>query len=111
MSLVGESFLSTEQLSEKDMEQIFSRAALFKREFEKKKRFDHLVGGDSLHQKTLALVFSEPSTRTRLSFQVAASRLGMKSVALDNPSSASLSKGETLEDTLRNVAAMLPDLM
>jgi aspartate carbamoyltransferase catalytic subunit len=111
MSMVGESFLSSEQLSEKDIEQIFSRATLFKREFEHKKRFDHLVAGEGLHQKVIALVFSEPSTRTRLSFQVAASRLGMKTVALDNPSSASLSKGETLEDTFRNVAAMMPDLL
>lgn len=111
MSMVGESFLSSEQLSEKDIEQIFSRASLFKSEFKNKKRFDHLVRGEALHQKVLALVFSEPSTRTRLSFQVAAGRLGIKTVALDNPSSASLSKGETLEDTFRNIAAMMPDLM
>ncbi|MGZ3721354.1 MAG: aspartate carbamoyltransferase catalytic subunit [Bdellovibrionales bacterium] len=111
MSMVGESFLSSEQLSEKDIEQIFSRASLFKNEFKSKKRFDHLVKGEGLHQMTLALVFSEPSTRTRLSFQIAAARLGMKTMALDNPSSASLSKGETLEDTFRNVAAMMPDLM
>lgn len=111
MSMVGESFLSSEQLSEKDIEQIFSRASLFKREFESKKRFDHLVSGEGLSQKVVALVFSEPSTRTRLSFQTAASRVGMKTIALDNPSSTSLSKGETLEDTFRNVAAMQPDLM
>jgi aspartate carbamoyltransferase catalytic subunit len=111
MSMVGESFLSSEQLSEKDIEQIFSRASLFKREFENKKRFDHLVSGEGLSQKVVALVFSEPSTRTRLSFQTAASRLGMRTIALDNPSSTSLSKGETLEDTFRNVAAMQPDLM
>jgi len=109
--MVGESFLSSEQLSEKDIEQIFSRATLFKREFESKQRFDHVVKGEALHQKVIALVFSEPSTRTRLSFQVAASRLGIKTVALDNPSSASITKGETLEDTFRNIAAMLPDLM
>jgi aspartate carbamoyltransferase catalytic subunit len=112
MSLVGESFLSSEQLTEKDIEQIFSRAALFKSEFEKKKRFDHLITkGESLYQRVVALVFSEPSTRTRMSFQVASARLGMRSLALDNPSVASLSKGETLEDTFRNIAAMMPDLM
>ena len=116
MSMVGESFLSSEQLSEKDIEQIFSRAELFKSEFAKKKRFDHLVrsaGQDplGLQQKVIALVFSEPSTRTRLSFQVAAARLGIRTLALDNPQAASLSKGETLEDTFRNVAAMQPDIM
>jgi len=111
MSLVGESFLSSEQLTEKDIEHIFSRAELFKREFETKRRFDHLVKGEGLQQKVLALVFSEPSTRTRLSFQVAASRLGLRTVSLDNPNISSLSKGETLEDTFQNIAAMQPDLM
>ena len=112
MSLIGESFLSSEQLTEKDIDQIFSRAALFKAEFAKKKRFDHLIEkGESLYQRVVALVFSEPSTRTRMSFQVASARLGMRSLALDNPSVASLSKGETLEDTIRNIAAMMPDLM
>lgn len=109
--MVGESFLTSEQLSERDIEQIFSRAELFKNEFKRKKRFDHLVKGDGLHQKVLALVFSEPSTRTRMSFQVAAGRLGIRTLSLDNPSAASLSKGETLEDTFRNIAAMMPDLM
>lgn len=111
MSMVGESFLSSEQLSEKDIEQIFSRASLFKREFENKKRFNHLVRGEGLEQKMLAMVFAEPSTRTRLSFQAAAIRLGIKNVVMDNPQVASLSKGETLEDTFRNIAAMQPDLM
>ncbi len=111
MSIVGKSFLSSEQLSEKDIDQLFSRAMLFKREFESRKRIDHLVKGEALHQKVMALVFSEASTRTRMSFQVAASRLGMKTVVLDNPSIASLSKGESLGDTLRNIAAMLPDVM
>lgn len=112
MSIVGESFLSSEQLSEKDVELIFSRASLFKKEFQTKKRFDHLIKNtQDLQQKVVALVFSEPSTRTRLSFQVAARRLGIANIALDNPQVASLTKGETLEDTFRNVAAMWPDLM
>ncbi len=111
MSLVGESFLSSDQLTEKDIDQIFSRASLFKTEFEKKKRIDHLIKSEGLSHKVLALVFSEPSTRTRMSFQVAGARLGMRSVALDNPQNASISKGETLEDTFRNIAAMMPDIM
>lgn len=112
MSLVGESFLSSEQLTEKDIDLIFSRAELFKTEFERKKRIDHLLlKSEGLAHKVVALVFSEPSTRTRMSFQVAAARLGMRSVALDNPQNASISKGETLDDTFRNIAAMMPDLM
>lgn len=112
MSIVGESFLSSEQLSEKDIEQIFSRATLFKKEFLKHKRFDHLVAhNEGLAQKMVAMVFSEPSTRTRMSFQIASARLGIRTMSLDNPQVASLSKGETLEDTFRNIAAMMPDLL
>jgi len=112
MSIVGESFLSSEQLTEKDIEQIFSRAALFKAEFAKRKKFDHLIrNNEGMGQRVMTLVFAEPSTRTRMSFQVAAARLGMRSLSLDNPSIASLSKGETLEDTFRNIAAMMPDIM
>ncbi len=112
MSLVGESFLSSEQLTEKEIDLILSRAALFKSEFIRNKRFDHLIrDNEGLSHRTIALVFSEPSTRTRMSFQVAGARLGMRSVALDNPQNASLSKGETLEDTFRNIAAMMPDIM
>lgn len=111
MSMVGKSFLSSDQLSENDIEQIFSRAALFKRVFSEQQRIDHLVTAPGISQKVVALVFSEPSTRTRMSFQVAAFRLGVRTISLDNPQIASLSKGETLEDTFRNIAAMQPDLM
>ena len=112
MSIVGESFLSSEQLSEKDIEKIFARASLFKREFQRIKRIDHLiVSKDDLSRKVVAMIFSEPSTRTRLSFHVAAIRLGLRTISLDNPMASSLSKGETLDDTFRNVAAMQPDLM
>lgn len=112
MSIVGESLLSCDQLTHQDVAQIFSRATLFKDEFKRTRRFDHLLApSPGLSQKVLALVFSEPSTRTRMSFQMAASRLGIRTMSLDNPQAASLSKGETLEDTFRNVAAMGPDLM
>lgn len=111
MSLAGESFLTSEQLTERDLKLLFSRTKLFKSEFQNEKRIDHLLKGDERLQKVVALVFSEPSTRTRMSFQTACSRLGLKTITLDNPSVASLSKGETLEDTFRNVAAMQPDAM
>lgn len=108
MSLHEESFFSSEQLTANEIDLLFSRAKLFKDEFTAKGNIDHLV---SPSNRVMALVFAEPSTRTRLSFQMAGFRLGVRSVSLDNPSVASLSKGETLEDTLRNVAAMRPDAM
>lgn len=108
MSLSESSFLSSEQLTPKEIDQLFQRAREFKSEFEKKGSLSHLIKD---HSHVLALVFAEPSTRTRLSFQMAALRLGLVTISLDNPSVASLSKGETLEDTFRNVAAMKPDAM
>jgi aspartate carbamoyltransferase catalytic subunit len=111
MSLSGESFLTSDQLTERDLQLLFARTKLFKEEFHKKRRIDHLLAGESRRQKVVALVFSEPSTRTRLSFQTASARLGIQTLTLDNPSVSSLSKGESLEDTFRNVAAMQPDAM
>lgn len=111
MSFADKSLFSSDQLSPEMIDQVFSRAKLFKDEFQAKKRIDHLVRKDSLNQMVLALVFAEPSTRTRMSFQMAAARLGVRTLVLDNPASASLSKGETWDDTLRNIAAMKPDVM
>lgn len=111
MSLAGESFLTSDQLTDRDLQLLFSRTKLFKSEFHQKRRIDHLLGGERNSQRTVALVFSEPSTRTRMSFQMACSRLDIKTIVLDNPMVASLSKGETLEDTFRNIAAMEPDAM
>src|SRR5690606_2691091 len=110
MSLVGQSFLTSKQLSDSDLQQIFDRATIFKEVFQADRRIDHLLNVRAFNLG-LALFFSEPSTRTRTSFQVAAQRLGVRTVLLDNPTISSLAKGETFEDTLKNVAAMRPDLM
>lgn len=59
---------------------------------------------------TVVLFFIEPSTRTRLSFEVAAKRLSADTLSF-TASSSSLSKGETLLDTARNLMAMKPDVV
>ncbi len=61
-----------------------------------------------LENKLLITLFFESSTRTRSSFEVAAKRLGASVVHLD-PSKSSANKGESLEDTFENLAAMEPD--
>ena len=61
-----------------------------------------------LENKLLITLFFESSTRTRSSFEVAAKRLGASVVHLD-PSKSSTNKGESLEDTFLNLAAMQPD--
>lgn len=55
--------------------------------------------------ETVAMIFCEDSTRTRISFEMAAHNLGMRVISLDL-SHSSLNKGETLEDTLLNLRAM-----
>jgi aspartate carbamoyltransferase catalytic subunit len=62
----------------------------------------------TLRGKTIALAFFENSTRTRLSFATAASRLGADTMNLQAEAS-SLKKGESLLDTANNLNAMKPD--
>jgi aspartate carbamoyltransferase catalytic subunit len=62
----------------------------------------------TLRGKTVAIAFFESSTRTRISFTTAASRLGADTMALQAESS-SLKKGESLIDTVRTLEAMRPD--
>jgi aspartate carbamoyltransferase catalytic subunit len=60
---------------------------------------------DFLKGKVLACIFYEPSTRTRLSFETAMSRLGGSVVGFAGPEATSVVKGETLADTIRMVSA------
>jgi aspartate carbamoyltransferase catalytic subunit len=62
----------------------------------------------TLRGKTVVNLFVENSTRTRTSFEIAAKRLSADAINIST-SSSSMSKGETLEDTARNLAAMSPD--
>jgi aspartate carbamoyltransferase catalytic subunit len=63
------------------------------------KDFAHICDG-----KILATLFYEPSTRTRLSFEAAMMRLGGKILGFSEPNSTSISKGETLADTIKMVS-------
>jgi aspartate carbamoyltransferase catalytic subunit len=58
-----------------------------------------------LKGKTLGLLFFEPSTRTRLSFEVAMKRLGGTVVGFSDSQLTSITKGETLSDTIKTVEA------
>jgi len=64
----------------------------------------------TLRGKTIVLFFYEPSTRTKLSFDIAAKRLSADCVSL-SAGSSSMVKGETLIDTARNLEAMKPDVI
>ena len=90
-------FVESQQLDKEIIFDIFSRAD----ELRKKKFIEPVLLG-----KLLATLFYEPSTRTRLSFEAAMMRLGGKILGFSEPNSTSISKGETLADTInKNVPA------
>jgi aspartate carbamoyltransferase catalytic subunit len=64
----------------------------------------------TLRGNTVVNLFFEPSTRTRLSFEVAAKRLSADTFNI-SASTSSATKGETLIDTARNIEAMHPDII
>ena len=57
-----------------------------------------------LEGKVVATLFFEPSTRTRLSFETAANRLGARVIGFTDPKVTSSTKGETLKDTIMMVS-------
>lgn len=57
-----------------------------------------------LNRNVIATLFFEPSTRTRLSFESAISRLGGKVIGFSDSSSTSVQKGESLKDTIKTVS-------
>jgi aspartate carbamoyltransferase catalytic subunit len=62
----------------------------------------------TLRGRTVINLFFEPSTRTRTSFEIAAKRLSADAINI-SASTSSVTKGETLLDTARNLEAMAPD--
>jgi aspartate carbamoyltransferase catalytic subunit len=88
------SFVSIDDFSTEEIKQILDLAE----EFEKQPVRNLLTG------KVVATLFFEPSTRTRLSFESAINRLGGKIIGFADSSISSVSKGETLYDTIRMVS-------
>lgn len=68
------------------------------KEFEANREQTFLAG------KVVACLFFEPSTRTRLSFEAAVNRLGARVIGFPDSRNTSVSKGETLEDTIKIVS-------
>lgn len=85
-------FLTLSELAPTDIESILSLAARLKRQR------GAGLGSGALRGKSVALIFEKPSTRTRVSFQVAISELGGHPVSLSS-SELQLGRGETVEDT------------
>src|SRR5665213_3648315 len=95
--------LDIESLHREDIETILTRSKDFQpAPGQTFKRFDILRG------RTIVNLFFEASTRTRTSFEIAAKRLGADVISI-TASASSVSKGESLVDTLNTLGAMRPD--
>ena len=101
--LLGVGLLGIENLSREAIQAILDRARDF--QFRGDNAFRKL---DLLRGKMVVNLFFEASTRTRTSFEIAARRLGADAVSITAQAS-SVSKGESLVDTLNTLAAMHPD--
>lgn len=97
--------IGIEDLSREEIEFIFDKAKVFKRHINNiPPELQTLTG------KTVVNLFMEPSTRTRVAFEVAASRLNGNIITITGESS-SLVKGESLRDTAKNIEALSADII
>lgn len=67
--------------------------------------FEENPGQNILQGKVVATLFYEPSTRTRLSFESAVNRLGGRIIGFSDSTSSSVTKGESLKDTIKTVSS------
>ncbi|MFW6370736.1 MAG: aspartate carbamoyltransferase [Bacteroidota bacterium] len=68
------------------------------------REFEKSPSQDLLKDKVIATLFFEPSTRTKLSFETAINRLRGRVIGFSEPGSSSVTKGETLHDTIKMVS-------
>ncbi|MBM3812773.1 MAG: aspartate carbamoyltransferase catalytic subunit [Acidimicrobiia bacterium] len=103
MAVSDKGLLGIEELSREEIEAILERAKHFQPvQHQAVKKLEILRG------KMIVNLFFESSTRTRTSFEIAAKRMGADTVSI-SASGSSVSKGESLVDTLNTLAAMRPD--
>ena len=88
------SLVSMSDYSKEDILHILSEAEKFERQPN-----THILEG-----KVVAMLFFEPSTRTRLSFETAVNRLGGRVIGISDSATSSSTKGETLKDTIKMVS-------
>ncbi|NQT25966.1 aspartate carbamoyltransferase catalytic subunit [candidate division KSB1 bacterium] len=105
MQLQSRHLLGLENVTRDDITLILDTAVSFKRVLERP-----IPKVPTLRGKTVVNLFFEPSTRTRISFELAEKRLSADSVNF-SASSSSLKKGETFKDTARNIESMMIDFV
>ncbi len=104
-SLRGRDFISLADYSREELWWLLEATRLFKQRFYSGERVIPVLSG-----RSLALLFEKPSTRTRVSFELAMKQLGGFTVYLDKRSSQ-LGRGETIEDTARVLARYFDGIM
>ena len=105
MKLKHKNLLGLKDYAREEIEFILEQAQTFK-----EINYRPIKKVPALRGKTVVNLFFEPSTRTRTSFEIAGKRLSADVVNF-SASQSSLTKGETLADTARNIEAMKPDLL
>ena len=105
MSLSVKHLLGIKELQTEDIQLIFRTADNFKQVLQRP-----IKRVPALRDTTIANIFFENSTRTRLSFELAEKRLSADVVSFST-SNSSVSKGETLIDTVNNILAMKVDMV
>lgn len=94
--------IDTSSLTLKNINEIFKYSTEYKNNIDIAK---------ILIDKTVVIVFFEPSTRTTLSFDMSAKKLGANVVVLNIPTSSNVGKSEDIIDTIRTIDAMNPDFL
>src|SRR6201992_3494110 len=105
MSLSVKHLLGIKELQREDIQTIFRTADNFKQVLQRQ-----IKKVPTLRDTTVANIFFENSTRTRISFELAEKRLSADVVNF-SASGSSVSKGETLIDTVNNILAMKVDMV
>ena len=111
MSIKNKSFTSVDNLSDQDIETIFHRTRELKNLGSQKKSFRQAFSLKQDQDLNAFLVFAEPSTRTRVSFQIACNNLGIHPMVFSDIQASSIVKGESLEETLRTLKCLNPSVI
>lgn len=102
--MIGKDFLTLAELSPPDLKLLLDLSESLKRRRAKG------LGSRALKGKSVALIFEKPSTRTRVSFQVAIGELGGSAISLSS-NELQLGRGETVEDTARVLSRYVHAIM
>jgi len=95
VNLNKRNFINLSDIKKKDLDKILKRAVYLKRLRKKSSSFKNSLSGINL-----AMIFEKPSTRTRVSFEIAIKELGGQAIILDE-NTTQLARGETVADTAR----------